>query len=158
MATFEVSAHTTLTTATIAAALAAFRAPGSGGQRPTIQEIQIETSNAVAGGIGLCRSTALGTGALTSVSPVSREPGEPTAAGSVLVTNWATLAPTNGGIGTVFRRFNHSAVQGSARIWTFSELRPLFVPLSSNATGELCFVNLNAATPATYDITIVLAE
>lgn len=158
MATFEVSCRTTLTTATVAAALAAIRAPGSGGQRPTIQEIQILTTNAVAGGIGLCRSTALGTGALTSVTPVAREPSEPTAAGSVAVTAWATAAPTNGGIGTVFRRFTHGAVQGAGVVWPFSELRQLFVPLSSGATGELCFVNLNAATPALYDITVILAE
>ncbi len=114
------------------------------------------TAPTTSGHLGLCRSTALGTGALTSVTPVARNP-DAAAAVSVLVTNWATAAPTNGGIGTVFRRWAQSAAIGNGIIWTFDgDL--IEVPLGSAATGELCIVNMMATAPGTFEITVVLEE
>lgn len=155
MAQYDVSIRTTLTTATVAATLAALR--GSTLQRATIREIHVFTTSAVAGGIGLARSTALTATPSASVAPVPHDPAE-IAAGSVAYTAAATMA-TNGGISAVFRRWTHSGSQGAGILWSYSLDGPLVLSLGNvAAAGELCFVNLNAATPATYDINITLAE
>jgi hypothetical protein len=156
MPIYEVRCRTTLTTATVAAALCALRASTT---EPTyILEIHLFgiTAPTTSGGIGICRSTALGTGTLTSVTPVARRPayGAP---GAVLVTNWATAAPTNGGIGTVFRSWTQSAAIGNGVIWTFDQ-EPLEVPLGNTATGELCIVNTLGTAPGTLDVTVVIVE
>lgn len=156
MALFEVSARTTLVTATVAAALAAIRASTT---RPTfLRELHLFSATAptTSGELGLCLSTALGTGALTSVTPVARERniGAP---GAVLVTNWATLAPTNGGVGTVFRRWAQSPAIGNGMVWTWDG-EPFEIPLGNTATGELCIVNLLGTAPGTLNITAVLEE
>lgn len=156
MPIYEVRGRTTLTTATVAAALCALR--GSTTEPTYVLEIHIFgiTAPTTSGGLGLCRSTALGTGTLTSVTPVPRRPayGSP---GAVLVTNWATAAPTNGGIGTVFRSWTQSVAIGNGVIWTFDQ-ESMELPLGNTATGELCIVNTLATAPGTFDVTFVLAE
>lgn len=156
MPLYEVSARTTLVTATIAAALAAIR---GGTSRPTyLRELHIFgiTAPTTSGGIGLAFSTALGTGTLTQVTPVARYRNV-SAAEARLITNWATAAPTNGGIGTVFRRWAQSPNIGNGIIWTFDQ-DAIEIPLGNTATGELCIVNTLATAPGTFDITAILEE
>lgn len=156
MAIYEVSARTTLTTATSAAALCALRAVT---RMCWVKEIHIFgiTAPTTSGGLGLCRSTALGTGTLTSVTPVARDLNGQTAT-AVLVTNWATAAPTNGGIGTVFRRWTQSAAIGNGVIWTFDGDDGIEIVGGAAATSELCVVNTLATAPGTFDITVVYIE
>jgi len=155
MAIYEVSGRSTLTTATSAAALVSLRAVT---RWVRIWEVHLfyQTAPTTSGGLGLCYSTALGTGTLTSVTPVARST-RATAATALLVTNWATLAPTNGGIGTVFRRFAAAAAIGNGVIWTFDR-EPLEVIGSAGATSEMCVVNTNATAPGTFEITVVYEE
>lgn len=155
MARFDVSARTTLVTATAYAALAALR--GSTTKPTLVWEIHCFgiTAPASPGGIGLCISTALGTGGLTSVTPVGRR--QPNTPGAVLVTNWATLAPTNGGAGTIFKRWIQSAAVGNGIIWTFDG-EPFEMGLGGAAAGELCIVNLFATAPGTFEISMVVEE
>ena len=155
MAIYEVSGRSTLTTATSAAALVSLRAVT---RWVRIWEVHLfyQTAPTTSGGLGLCYSTALGTGTLTSVTPVARST-RATAATALLVTNWATLAPTNGGIGTVFRRFAAAAAIGNGVIWTFDR-EPLEVIGSAGATSEMCIVNTNATAPGTFEITVVYEE
>jgi len=155
MAIYEVSGRSTLTTATSAAALVSLRAVT---RWVRIWEVHLfyQTAPTTSGGLGLCYSTALGTGTLTSVTPVARST-RATAATALLVTNWATLAPTNGGIGTVFRRFAAAAAIGNGVIWTFDR-EPLEVVGSAGATSELCVVNTNATAPGTFEVTAVFEE
>lgn len=157
MPAFEASTRTTLVTATALAPLAAFRAATA--QRARIREIGIFTVTAptTVGGIGLMRSTALGTGALTSAVGINREPGDSVTTGQI-VSAWATAAPTVGAAATVFRRASFPASVGQGVIWTWDIVDPLLVPLGNTATGELVFVNLNATAPGTYDIYVTWEE
>lgn len=157
MGVYEVSGRSTLVTATAAAALVALRAVSA---PLRIREIHIfyVTAPTTSGGLGLCRSTAIGTGTLTSVTPLARSAlaGTP-AATAVLNTAWATAAPTNAGIGAVFRRFHGAATIGNGVIWTFDQ-EPLGVTGSAAATSELCIVNTIATAPGTFDCTFVYEE
>jgi hypothetical protein len=157
MPMYEVSGRSTLVTATAAAALVALRAV----TRPCrIWEIHLfyVTAPTTNGSLGLCRSTAIGTGTLTSVTPVARSVTTGIAAATALLnTAWATLAPTNGGIGTVFRRVSTAATIGNGVIWTFDR-EPLEVAGSAGATSELCVVNTQAVAPGTFDVTFVYEE
>lgn len=157
MSVFEASSRTTLVTATALAPLASFRASTT--QRARIREIQIYTVTAptTVGGLGLMRSTALGTGTLTSAVGVNREPGDAATTGQV-VTAWATAAPTVGAVGTVFRRAAFPAAVGQGVIWTWDIVDPLLVPLGNAATGELVIVNLNATAPGTFEISVTWEE
>lgn len=152
---YEVSGRSTLVTATVAAALVSLRGSTT---RPTlVWEIHMFyiTAPTTSGGLGLCRSTALGTGTLTSTAPVGRRASYATA-GAIAVTNWATAAPTNGGIGAVFRRFAAGPAIGNGVIWAFND--PIELPLGNVATGELCIVNTIATAPGTFDFTFVIEE
>lgn len=155
MAIYEVSGRTTLVTATAAAALCAIRAVT---RKLYLREIHLfyVTAPTTSGGLGLCRSTAVGTGTLTSVTPVARELSQdaPTA---LLITNWATAAPTNGGIGAVFRRVHQGAAIGNGIIWTFDG-DELEVVGGAAATSELCIVNTIATAPGTFDVTVIYDE
>lgn len=155
MAVYEVSGRSTLVTATVAAALASIRAVT---RKVYVREIAIfyVTAPTTSGGLGLCKSTALGTGALTSVTPVARELSQdnPTA---LLVTAWATVAPTNGGIGTVFRRLHAGPAIGNGVIWTFDG-DELEIVGGAAATSELCIVNTIGTAPGTFDISVVYEE
>jgi hypothetical protein len=121
-----------------------------------VQEIGIFLVTAVETHVGLCYAAALGTGALTSVTPVPHARNAP-ASGALLVTAWATASPTNAGIGAVFRRWHGGATIGNGVIWTFPEPDPLEIT-QNNATGELCLVNLVAVAPATMDVSITFRE
>lgn len=155
MATYEVSGRTTLVTATIAAPLCALRAVT---RKVYIREIHLfyVTAATTSGGLGLCRSTALGTGTLTSVTPVARELNQdaPTA---ILNTNWGTAAPTNGGAGAIFRRMHQGPAIGNGILWTFDG-DELEVIGGAGATSELCVVNTIATAPGTVDVTFVYDE
>jgi hypothetical protein len=157
MPVYEVSGLTTIVTATIGAPLCALRAV----TRPVrIWEIHAfyVTAPTTSGEFGLCRSTALGTGTLTSVTPVARSTATGIAAAtSLLNTAWATLAPTNAGAGAIFRRFAASATIGNGIIWTFDR-EPLEVAGSAGATSELILVNAIATAPGTLAVTFVVEE
>lgn len=155
MSIYEVSARTTLVTASVAAPLAALRAVTGFCRIWEIHAFYV-TAPTTSGGLGLCRSTALGTGALTSVTPVARSTraSAPTA---ILNTAWATAAPTTGGIGTVFRRVAQAATIGNGIIWTFDR-EPLELIGSAAATSELIICNDNATAPGTFDLTVVYEE
>lgn len=156
MPLYDVSARTTLVPASIGGVLAAIR--GSTVRATYLRELHVFgiTAPTTSGGIALCFSTALGTGALTSVTPVARYRNV-SAPGAVLVTAWATLAPTNGGAGTFFRRWTQSPNIGNGMLWTFDH-DPLELNLGNVAAGELCIVNTLTTAPGTFDITAVLEE
>ena len=155
MAIYEVSGRTTLTPATVAGVLCALRAPTRFCRVWEVHAFYV-TAPTTSGNIGLCFSTALGTGTLTSVTPVARS-SRATGATALLVTAWATLAPTNGGIGTVFRRLGTSNAIGGGVIWSFDR-EPLEVIGGAAATSELCLVNTIATAPGTLDVTWVFEE
>jgi hypothetical protein len=157
MPIYEGSVRTTLVTASAMAPLFAIRGSTT---RPTfLKEIGLFgiTAPTTSGAVGLCRSTALGTGALTSVAPIARDLSSATA-GAVLVTAWATLAPTVGAASTVFRRWAQPASIGNGVIWRFDDDDPHEMPLGSAVNGELVLVNLQATAPGTFDIYVVLME
>jgi hypothetical protein len=154
---YEVSALTTLVSAAIGNPLCALRAV----TRPVrIWEIHIfyATAPTTTGALALCRSTALGTGALTSVTPVPRSTATGIAAATaVLNTAWATLAPTNGGAGALFRRMTAAPTIGNGIIWSFDR-EPLEVAGSAGATSELIIANAIAFAPGTFMVNFVYEE
>ena len=155
MAIYEVSGRTTLTTATVAAALCALRAVTRFCRIYEIHAFYV-TAPTTSGNLALCFSTALGTGTLTSVTPVARS-SRAQGATAVLNTNWATAAPTNGGAGALFRRVSLGATIGNGIIWTFDR-EPLELVGSAAATSELCLCNSIATAPGTIDVTFVYDE
>lgn len=155
MAVYEVSARTTLTAATVAAPLAALRAVTRSCRILEVHAFYV-TAPTTSGGLGLIYSTALGTGALTSVVPVARST-RATAPTAVLNTAWATAVPTTGGVGTIFRRFHASPTIGNGVIWTFDR-EPLEVVGGAAATSELILCNTIATAPGTIDCTFVFEE
>lgn len=156
MPLYDVSARTTLVTATIAAPLASLRASTTRVCR--LRELGIFgiTAPTTSGSLGLCLATALGTGTLTSVTPVSRDRNSP-AAGAIMITNWATAVPTNGGVATMFKRWAQSVAIGNGIIWTW-DMEPFEIPLGNTATGELCICNLLATAPGTFEIFATFSE
>ena len=155
MAIYEVSGRTTLTTATVAAALCALRAVTRFCRIYEIHAFYV-TAPTTSGNLALCFSTALGTGTLTSVTPVARS-SRAQGATAVLNTNWATAAPTNGGAGALFRRVSLGATIGNGISWTFDR-EPLEVVGGAAATSELCLCNSIATAPGTIDVTFVYDE
>lgn len=155
MAIYEVSSRSTLTAATIAAPLVALRAVTRFVRIWEIHCFYI-TAPTTSGGLGLIFSTALGTGTLTSVTPVARST-RATAASAVLNTNWATAVPTTGGAGSIFRRLGAAATIGNGVIWTFDR-EPLEVIGGAAATSELIVCNTIATAPGTFDVTVVYEE
>lgn len=113
------------------------------------------TAPTTSGGLGLQFSTAVGTGALTSVSSVPRSRNV-SASAAVLNTAWATAAPTNAGIGAVFERWQQPATLGNGMIWTFAT-EPIEVPQGA-ANSELCLVNTMATAPGTLDVVFIFEE
>lgn len=155
MPVYEAAAVTTLVTATANAPLCALR----GVTRPLfVREIHLfyATAPTTSGRLGITRSTAIGTGALTSVTGVPRTTLAATGTG-VLVTAWATLAPTVSST-AYFRRFAAVAAIGNGVIWTFDGDNGLIVPGSAGATSELVVTNLVAVAPGTIETTFVWEE
>jgi hypothetical protein len=154
---YEASATTTLTTATANVALCALRAVT---QPLFVREIHIyyATAPTTSGRLGLTRSTALGTGTLTSVNGVIRENLTGSAASTgLLVTNWATAAPTVSAT-AYFRRFAAGPAIGNGIIWTFDPEPGLFLQGSAGATSELVIANLVAVAPGTAEVVFVWRE
>lgn len=155
MPVYSAGGVSTLTTATANAPLVGFR--GSTTVRCAVREIGVFmlTGATTSGNLGLQRSTALGTGSLTSVTGQAHDPGDPATSG-VLVTNWATLKPTTADV--YFKRFALATSIGSGFIWRFDEGPGLVVPLGSAATGELVICNLTATAPGTFQVWITWEE
>jgi hypothetical protein len=153
VAVYALSTRTTVTTATALTPIWAFLASTT--QRAAVREISLfnVTAPTTSGGVGLMRSTSLGTATTTNGSEVSREPGA-AASDARVETAWSA-APGVGTVDTVFRRWHHGTAIGNGMVWTFDLTAPLMVPLGSAATGKLVLVNLQATAAATYDITIV---
>jgi hypothetical protein len=155
MARYQVSGRSTVVTATAAAALASIKA---GTTRPIfVEEIHLfyVTAPTTSGGLGLAISTAVGTGTLTSVTPVARSRNV-NAPGALAITNWATAAPTNGGAGTLFERQHAAAAIGNGVFWTFLNEPIEIAP--NGATSELCICNTVATAPGTFDFCFVFEE
>jgi hypothetical protein len=156
---YTASILTTSTTTTQYGTMATVK--GSTSSRTRIKRIEIftDSANATAGGIGLAWSTAVSTATTTAGGTfTAHEGGDSSTIATTIVSTTGTMA-TNGGAATVFRRFTHSGVGGAGVIWTESELGPLIMALGSTAArGELCFVNLKAATPAIYQINVVVTN
>lgn len=156
MPVYEASALTTLVTATGNVPIAAFRGPTANRARVREMHLFSITAPTTSGGLGLCRSNALGTGTLTSVIGVPHEPGDPATTGA-LITNWATAPPTLTAA-NIFRRWTSPASLGNGVIWTWDIIDPLVMPLGNAATGDLCIVNIPATAPGTYYVTVVWEE
>lgn len=163
MATYTTSCITVIGGQTggssVGSQFAAFR--GSTTLRSEIKEIAIfqATAGTSPNGIGLTRSTAIGTGALTGVTGIPLDPNVQATTGQ-LVTAYATAAPTvtvTSGA-NIIKRFVHNTAVGNGVVWTFDMQSPLYVPLGGVATGELVFINLFATAPATYHISITWNE
>lgn len=150
MARYSAASRSTLVGATAGSVLFGFRASTT--RLAYVFEIGLFniTAPTTSGALGLVRSTALGTGALTGVAGIAEDP-QAAAGGGQVVTAWATLAPTTGGVGTTLRRFTSPASFGNGVIWTWPEASPLEVPVGSAANGELAIINLQATAPGTYD-------
>ncbi len=151
MSLYEVSARSTVVTGSANAPLFALRAVT---RRLYIYDISLfaVTAATTSGAIGLVRSTALGTGALTSVTGQPFQP-EMTAGTGVLVTAWATAVPTISAT-TIFRRWAQGVAIGNGIIWSWPSDQPFEIPGSAAAASELVFVNLQGTAPGTFDITI----
>jgi hypothetical protein len=152
MAVYELSTRTTVTTATALTPIWAFLASTT--QRAAVREIQLfnVTAPTTSGGVGLMRSTALGTATTTNTTEVAREPGA-AASDARVETAWSA-APTVGTVDTVFRRWHHGTAIGNGIVWTFDLTSPLIVPLGGAVNGKIVLVNLQATVAATYDVTI----
>jgi hypothetical protein len=150
MASYEAAVTTTIVTATAGAVLGAFHA----GARPArITEIELFniTAPTTSGGIGLCRSTALGTGALTGQLGQATDPSNDVAALATVVASWATTAPTVAASPfNTFRRWSSPASFGNGVIWTWPSDDPMVVPANSAVNSELCIINLQGTAPGTY--------
>lgn len=153
MPVYEASALTTIVTASANTQVCAFRQIDN--QVAAIREIHLFTLTAptTSGGFGITRSTALGTGTLTTSVGVSRNPSAATTS-SGIVTNWATAAPT---ISTTayLRRWVSPASLGNGVIWTWDVMDPLLVAANAAATSELVLVNISGTAPGTLYITVV---
>lgn len=156
---YTASMLTTSTTTTQYGTMASVK--GSTASRTRIKQIEIftDSANATAGGIGLAWSTAITTATITNGGTfVAHEGGDSAPSAVTIVSTSGTMA-TNGGVTTVLKRFYHAGVGGSGVIWGVPELGPLIMALGATAArGELCFVNLKAATPAIYGINISITN
>lgn len=118
------SAATSKASGAAAAWLFGLRCPSTKDAR--VFEIGVFAETAVAGTIGLRRTTTAGTGAATSTTPTADDTSA-TAAGSVLLdTAFATAVPSSNA--TYMRRTALPAVIGAGVIWTFPQ--GLIVPVS----------------------------
>lgn len=159
MPIYEASALSTITTATDLTPLFGFRA---GAQLASIREIHLfnRTAPTVVGALGLFRSTADGTGTVTSSAAQPRPvAGSALAASTAFVwTNYATARPTIGAVTTAMKRWTHGTALGNGMIWTFDAMDPLQVGIVA-ATSHIVIATVGGANaPATYDFTFVWEE
>ncbi|MFD6416001.1 hypothetical protein [Streptomyces sp. NPDC060194] len=108
----------------------------------TVYEVGVflESGTAAAIGFALFRMNAVGTGAITSDTPVAEDPMLG-ATGAALEKSWATTDPTT--VGLALRRGTTPATLGTGYIWTFPD-QGLIIP----ATSGLVITQTAAATTA----------
>lgn len=155
MPRYEAAVRTTLVTASAGAVLFGLRAI----TRPLwLRELHLwyVTAPTTSGGLGLNRSTAVGTGALTGLVGLPDNPNDATGTGEAM-TAWGTAAPTITAASTLRRWFAGAAAIGTGLIWVW-EPPGLYVPGSAGATSELAVQNLQGTAPGTLDATFVWDE
>lgn len=165
MGLYRARARTTLAPTAAMGVLGAFR-PGI--RPPDVVEMRLFLRNtpALSGSptagfaVGLCRSTALGTGGLTQVVGVSTKgSGGPEAGVGSLVTAWATAPPTVGTVTTVFDSAIGGTQIGYPVVFPFDYMHPLEQADSSDATAEIVLVLTEAHTTApVFDVIAVWDE
>jgi len=155
MAVYTAGSRSTIVTASANAVLAGFRASTT--DRCWIREIGLfyVTAPTTSGSLGIQRSTALGTGAITAVIGQAHDPNEPATTGQV-ETAWATAAPTTAN--NYMKRWSSAPTIGNGMVWRFDEGDGLLVPLGSAVNGELCICNLLATAPGTFEFYITWTE
>lgn len=156
MARYSAATRSTLVGATAGSVLFGFRA---GTRLCYVYELGLFniTAPTTSGGLGLVRSTAIGTGTLTGVLGIPEDPNAVAGLGQA-ITNWGTALPTTGGVGTTMRRFTSPATFGNGVIWTWSEADPLEVSANAAVNSELVLINLQATAPGTYDFYVAWEE
>lgn len=156
MPRYEAAVRSTIVTASAGAVLFGIRAV----TRPLyMRELHMwyATAPTTSGGLGLNRSTALGTGGTpTSLAGQPLNPND-TAGTGLVATAWVTLAPTITAASTLRRWFSGAAAIGQGIVWVW-EPPGLYVPGSAGATSELVVQNLQGTAPGTLDVTFVWDE
>lgn len=153
MGLYHARAVSTITTGTAGTPLWAIR--GDTTNRTFIRELRIFnlTAPTTSGNIALTRSTALGTGSLTSVTLMPRDPRNTAAdVDAKIVTAWATLAPTVGAASTYEDGFAHGTAIGNGIMPVYDLTAPLTLEEGDSATGEFVFVNAHSIVAGTYVI------
>lgn len=155
MANYESAVRTTLVTASANAPLAAFRA---GADAAYLREMHLwyVTAPTTSGALALTRSTAIGTGTLTSLVGQPMDPSYPAGVGQV-VTNWGTAVPTLTTTALIRRWIAGAAAIGTGIIWVW-EPPGMYVPANAAVNSELVLINLTANAPGTLDMTCVWNE
>lgn len=157
MPVYEASALSTITTATNLTPLFGFKA---GGQLATLREIHLfnRTAPTTVGAIGLFRSTADGTGGVTSSAAQARKSAGTASSTAIVWTTYATTRPGIGAATTQLRAFSHGTAVGNGIVWTFDMLDPIEVGTTA-ATAHLVFANISGGSAAaTYDFCFVWEE
>lgn len=138
MPIYEGTASLATTTQTPPYVLMALRGPSDGRAKLIELEVWTETAPTTSLILSLARSTALGTGSLTTVSVVNRDPSV-TAARGQLITGWATARPTLSS-SVYMKTIVMPATLGSGVMRSFDLTSPLQTELGGNAAGDLCLV------------------
>lgn len=153
MARYEAATRTTITTASVP--IAAVRAITRAVYLRELHMFYV-TAPTTSGGLGLARSTAIGTGALTGLLGISVI--QPDVAGTgEIVTAWATAAPTFTANAFLRRWFGGAAAIGTGVVWVW-EPPGLYIPPNAGAASELVLVNLQATAAGTLDLTAIWDE
>jgi hypothetical protein len=113
------------------------------------------TAPTTSGALGLQRSTALGTGAITAVVGQAHDTGEP-ATNAQVETAWATAAPTTAN--NYLKSWASAPTIGNGMVWRFDEGNGLLVPLGNTATGEIVICNLLGTAPGTMEFYVTWDE
>lgn len=157
MARYESAVRSTLVGATAGSVLVGLRAI----TRPLyLRELHLwyVTAPTTSGGLGLNRSTAVGTGALTGVLGQAADGAAQAAAGTgEAITAWGTAAPTITAANTLRRWFAGAAAIGTGIVWVW-EPPGLYIQGNAQTTSELVLQNLQATAPGTLDVTFVWDE
>jgi hypothetical protein len=157
MARYEAAVRTTLVTATAGAALVGLRAITRPCWLRELHMFYVTASAASASGLGLNRSTAVGTGTLTGLLGLPVVPTD-LAGTAEVVTNWGTAAPTTTAANTLRRWLSGTTTAiGTGLVWVF-EPPGIYIVGNAAATSELVLTNLFSTAPGTLDCTFVWDE
>lgn len=153
---YEASVQIT-TQSTAPFVVAALRGPTNA--RATLYELEVFTltSPTTSLQLALVRSTALGTGTLTGMTGLGRDPDN-TGAGGQLISGFATARPTIGATTTYQKRIVFPAALGAGIMRSFDLAHPLVLPLGSAANGDLCIVQTTATASGDLVINASWAE